>query len=170
MAVDEGLAARAWGDDSFTDFYRDRRDRVARALVVTLGDTDLGAEAADEAMARAYQRWSRVSVLDNPAGWVYRVGLNWGTSTLRRRHRAPDPSADGPPEPPGPADPDVLAAVAELDVRQRAVVVCRYLLGWSEADTAAALDTPVGTVKSRLHRASRRLAARLAHLAPGGLA
>ncbi len=60
----------------------------------------------------------------------------------------------------------VARALADLDVRQRAVVVCRYLLGWSEAETAAALGTPVGTVKSRLHRASRLLAARLSHLRP----
>jgi RNA polymerase sigma-70 factor (ECF subfamily) len=58
----------------------------------------------------------------------------------------------------------VFVALAELDVRQRAVVVCRYLLGWSEAETAAALSTPIGTVKSRLHRANRHLSQRLAHL------
>jgi RNA polymerase sigma-70 factor (ECF subfamily) len=62
------------------------------------------------------------------------------------------------------AEPDVLRALAELDVRHRAVVVCRYVLGWSEAETAAALATPVGTVKSRLHRANRQLSSRLAHL------
>jgi RNA polymerase sigma-70 factor (ECF subfamily) len=61
-------------------------------------------------------------------------------------------------------EPTVFAALAELDVRQRAVVVCRYLLGWSEAETAAALSTPVGTVKSRLHRATRHLSQSLAHL------
>jgi RNA polymerase sigma-70 factor (ECF subfamily) len=65
---------------------------------------------------------------------------------------------------PDPAEPDVLVALAELDVRQRSVVVCRYLLGWSEGETAAALSTAPGTVKSRLHRANRHLSQRLAHL------
>ncbi|MGH9077991.1 MAG: sigma factor-like helix-turn-helix DNA-binding protein [Acidimicrobiales bacterium] len=148
----------------FVTFYREARDEVARALTVTLADADLAAEATDEAMARAYQHWGRIGSFDNPGGWVYRVGLNWATSVLRRRRR-PNPTA-----PPGPVEmepmgePDVARALAELDIRQRAVVVCRYLLGWSEAATAAALDTPVGTVKSRLHRASRTLSTRLSHL------
>jgi RNA polymerase sigma factor (sigma-70 family) len=152
---------------SFTDFYRASRDEVARALSLTLGNADLGTEAADEAMARAYQRWSSVAAYGNPTGWVYRVGLNWATSVLRRRSRAPQPLADRESQGIGAvAEPDVSRAIAELDVRQRAVVVCRYLLGWSVAETATALATPEGTVKSRLHRASVTLATRLAHLRP----
>jgi RNA polymerase sigma-70 factor (ECF subfamily) len=150
----------------FIAFYTDARGPIARALAVTLTDRDLAVEAVDEAMVRAYQRWARVSLMENPGGWVYRVALNWATSVLRRRRR-PMPSGAARPgtsEPPVMAEPDVLRAVAELDIRQRAVVVCRYVLGWSEAETAAALSTPVGTVKSRLHRANRYLSTRLAHL------
>ena len=150
----------------FERFYRERRDRMARALAMTLGgDAHLGAEAADEAMARAYQRWDRVAHLDDPAAWVYRVGLNWATSVLRRRNR-PERSlvSRGPSDVDAPAEPDVLVALAELDVKQRAVVVCRFYLGMSEAETAAALHVRPGTVKSRLHRALQTLQPRLAHL------
>ena len=142
---------------------------MARALAITLGDRDLAVEAVDEAMARAYQRWNQVSSFDNPGGWVYRVAFNWATSILRRRRRAADlPSLveAGSVGLEGVGEPDVIRALIELDIRQRSVVVCRYLLGWSEAETAIALSTPVGTVKSRLHRATRRLATRLAHLRP----
>jgi DNA-directed RNA polymerase specialized sigma24 family protein len=84
---------------------------------------------------------------------------------LRRRRRAPRPRTERDPTDIGPiSEPTVLRALAELDVRQRAVVVCRHLLGWSEEETAIALSTPVGTVKSRLHRANRILARRLDHL------
>lgn len=150
----------------FERFYRERRDRLARALAMTLGgDAHLGAEAADEAMARAYQRWERVARFDDPGAWVYRVGLNWATSVLRRRLRPLRPQivrdvTDVEP----PAEPDVLVALAELDVKQRAVVVCRYYLGLSEAETASALHIRPGTVKSRLHRALKTLQPRLAHL------
>jgi RNA polymerase sigma-70 factor (ECF subfamily) len=152
----------------FVDFYHDTRPGVARALSLTLADVDLGVEATDEAFVRAFQRWNRVSRLENPGGWTYRVGFNWATSVLRRRGRAPAPPPDPRHVEQGPlAEPDVMRALAELDIRQRAVVVCRHLLGWSEAETAAALHTPVGTVKSRLHRANRHLAVRLEHLRPG---
>ncbi len=149
----------------FPDFYRERRDRIARALTLTLGDPDLAVEAVDEAMARAYQRWARVGSLENPGGWVYRVALNWACSVLRRRRRAPQPRPERDTTDIGPiSEPTVLRALAELDVRQRAVVVCRHLMGWSEEETAIALSTPVGTVKSRLHRANHILARRLDHL------
>ncbi len=44
--------------NDFEDFYRRDRDLLAAALGSALGDTQLGAEAVDEAMARAYQRWA----------------------------------------------------------------------------------------------------------------
>jgi RNA polymerase sigma-70 factor (ECF subfamily) len=155
----------------FSTFYAESRDGLVRALAVTTGEIDLAVEAVDEAMARAYQRWAKVAQLESPAGWVYRVGLNWATSVLRRRRRVLRPGANSVFATGGATvgepvigEPDVMAALAELDVRHRAVVVCRYLLGWSEAQTAAALSTPEGTVKSRLHRANKQLSQRLSHL------
>jgi predicted RNA polymerase sigma factor len=64
----EPVPARA--DDSFVDFWTAHRDVVARGLAVTLGDDDLGVEAADEAMARALARWDHVRAHVNPAGWA----------------------------------------------------------------------------------------------------
>lgn len=147
----------------FADFYRTSYDPVAKALAYALGDVDLGAEAADEAMSRAYARWSKVADYDNPAGWVYRVGLNWARSVHRRlARRLPFIDRDVV-EPPCP-DPEIAAALRRLDARHRDVVVCRLLLDWSVDETAAALDLAPGTVKSRLHHALRRLAVDLSHL------
>ncbi len=56
---------------------------------------------------------------------------------------------------------EVHEALATLDDGERLVVTCRYLLELSEAETAAALGIPAGTVKSRLHRGLRRLRERL---------
>jgi RNA polymerase sigma-70 factor (ECF subfamily) len=56
---------------------------------------------------------------------------------------------------------ELNAALATLDDAERQVIVCRYLLELSEAETAAALGIPAGTVKSRLHRGLRRLRERL---------
>jgi RNA polymerase sigma-70 factor (ECF subfamily) len=148
----------------FTTFYRDNYLPVARALAYTLGDTGLAAEAADEAMARAYERWSTVQGYDNPGGWVYRVGLNWARSVHRRAARRL-PLRDRPVvvQPPV-ADPAIGEALRALDVKLRAVVVCRLLLDWSVEETADALDVRPGTVKSRLHHALRALESTLGHL------
>ncbi len=143
---------------AFEEFYRAHRDAVARALVLTLGDRDLGSDAADEAMARAYQHWRRISHYDNPAAWAYRVGLNWARSFLRRRRAVAGIYAaeSGIVDPPG-ADPALDRALASLDTPQRAVVVLRLYLDWSVEATADALRIAPGTVKSRLSRALRRL-------------
>lgn len=149
----------------FDDFYRQHRDTVAGALSLTLGDDALGAEAADEGMSRAYERWDTVGRYDNPEGWVYRAALNWARSWLRRRRRgatkdvlvaANERILDRPP------DTDLANAIASLPHSQRAVVVLRYHRDWSVEQTASALDIAPGTVKSRLSRALERLEQQLA--------
>lgn len=152
----------------FEEFYREQRAPIGRALALTLRDTQLASEAVDEAMARAYQRWSRVQSLDNPGGWVYRVGLNWSRSILRRAHR-PAPmwvTSEGSVSVANSLDPAVDRALAQLSIEHRAVVVCRLLMGLSEAQTAAALGLRPGTVKSRLARATARLQSLLSPLDP----
>lgn len=142
----------------FSSFYAVEWQGVFRPLAVILRDVDLAHEATDEAMTRAYQHWRRVRRMNNPSGWVYRVALNWSRTQLRRRavaarllpHRKQDLR-----EPM--VEPGLAAALAQLPLPQREVVVLRYVLDWSESEIAAALGIPRGTVKSRLHRA-------LAHL------
>lgn len=140
----------------FTRFYRDHRVSVARTLALTLGDDALGFEAADEAMSRAFERWTAVGTYDNPEGWVYRTGLNWARSWLRRRKRgaAKDPLLAVPAAGVDrPADTDLSRAIARLPHDQRAVVVLRFYRDWTVEQTADALDVAPGTVKSRLSRA-----------------
>ncbi|MEL7156895.1 MAG: SigE family RNA polymerase sigma factor [Actinomycetota bacterium] len=144
---------------TFDHFYQTHRDEVARTLALTLGDDALGYEAADEAMSRAYERWGSVGAYANPEGWVYRTGLNWARSWLRRRRvgaaktdlLAARSRSDQTDDQPG--DADLAAAIARLPHRQRAVVVLRYYRDWSVEQTADALAIAPGTVKSRLSRA-----------------
>jgi RNA polymerase sigma-70 factor (ECF subfamily) len=141
---------------SFEAFYRAQIDRIFRALVLTLGNEDLAREATDEAMTRAYARWKRVGGLDNPGGWVFRVGLNWATSWWRKVRRERPPVADEHHPTAAGSDPNGLAARAAVDqlpLAQRSVVVCRILLDLSTAETASVLGITEGTVKSRLSRA-----------------
>jgi len=151
-------------DTTFEAFYGANVDRVHRALALTIGDPDLARDATDEAMARAYTRWATVGHLGNPAGWVYRVGLNWARSRWRKLRRE-RPMAEWRAVPVPPPDADAAAASAALTTLptdQRAAVVCRILLDLSTAETAAVLGVPEGTVRSRL---SRALAVLRAHLA-----
>jgi len=145
----------------FQSFFAEHHRRIATALALTFRDDELGADAAAEGMARAFQRWDDVGSYANPSGWVYRVGLNWARSRRRKwiREVFRSESPDDREAQPGPAvEPELNAALAALPIEQRSVVVLRYLLDWSEFQTAEALDIAPGTVKSRLSRALDRLA------------
>jgi RNA polymerase sigma factor (sigma-70 family) len=145
--------------ESFESFYRGQVDVVYRALALTLGDSELAREATDEAMLRAYVRWSAVSGYDNAGGWVYRVGLNWATSRWRRTRRErplsylDQRSLTAPSGQPELGALAAYSALARLTIKYRAVVVARILLDLSTVQTAGALGIPANTVKSRLARA-----------------
>lgn len=149
----------------FTRWYERTRPTVVRALLVTAGgDADAAEEAADEAMARAYQQWSRVQTMASPHGWAIRVGAN----VLRRRFRRRSTEARSlawlqPTLPVASASADrstelaVWEAVARLDHRSREVVALRYVAGLTEPEIATVLRRREGTVSSILSRARAEL-------------
>lgn len=146
-------------DVTFEAVYRRDHEMLRRALNLSLGDTPLANEAVDEAFTRAYASWPRVSQLNDPTAWLYRVASNWATSWLRKRRMRPvrpteelETTRYDVVE-----DPAVLAAIEALPLPHRTVIVLRFYLDWDIARIATALDVPPGTVKSRLHRALTRL-------------
>lgn len=147
----------------FERFCADEHASITNALGWALGSHDLGREAADEAFARAFERWDTVDAMTNPAGWVYRVGLNWGRRRIWRRNKERQLLAtiDLSNHSDIYVDQDLAEALATLPIKFRSVVVLRHLLGYSERDTAEALGISPGTAKSRMSRGLERLRAHL---------
>lgn len=138
---------------NFDQFYKESRLEMYRALVLVLQDRELATDALGEAFARAFERWDVVGGYDNPRGWVYRVGVNWARSRLRKTRREfPGTFAD-PSYEVKLSEPEVLAAVTSLPLKYRSVIVCRFFLDWTIDQTSEALHIPSGTVKTRQHRA-----------------
>jgi RNA polymerase sigma factor (sigma-70 family) len=149
--------------ESFAVFYRAHRDELHAAVTVTLGDHQLAVEAVDEAFVRAAERWDQVQDMDRPAGWVYRVAVNWATSWRRkwlRRPTLPAAALDQPHHDVLP-DPDLAEQLASLPVGQRQMLVLHHALGYTVPEVAALLGVAEGTVKSRVHRARLTLQDRL---------
>ena len=155
----------AESDEEFREFMRGRWPAMVRLAYGLTGDLGHAEDVAQAAFARAYASWSRVARTGDPDAYVRRIVINENNSRFRRR-RVAERLVDAVPEPSGPRTADtadalgdsdaLLKALRRLGPRQRAVIVLRFWMDMSEAETAAALDCSVGTVKSQ---ASRALAA-----------
>ena len=159
LIVNQGNGAGVFVAD-FAAIYTAHRDRLARALAITLGDDSLATEAVDEAFTRALHRWHLIGAFDEPQAWVYRTARNWATSRFRRRARDRKfaPTIAGPESiETEPADPALAKALRSLPTEHRNVLVLRYYLDWSINATAQALEISPGTVKSRTSRALHEL-------------
>jgi RNA polymerase sigma-70 factor (sigma-E family) len=128
--------------------------RLAYALTGDLGHAE---DVAQAAFARAYAAWARVTRAGDPEAYLRRIVVNENHRLFRKRRVAEDLPGELPdsgvtvdlPDP----DTELLAALRRLGPRQRAVIVLRYWLDMSEAETAATLGCTVGTVKSQASRA-----------------
>jgi RNA polymerase sigma-70 factor (ECF subfamily) len=148
----------------FEEFYLHTRDRLVASLAVLIGNVDVAAEAADEAFERALLRWSRVSLMESPTGWTYRVALNHARRQARRR------SMEGRllPRRPGHAHiPVELVEVRELldqlAPKQRAAMTLRVLGDLTETEIGQVLGVSRTTVQSALLDARRHLSALTEH-------
>jgi RNA polymerase sigma-70 factor (sigma-E family) len=155
----------AESDDEFREFMRGRWPAMVRLAYGLTGDLGHAEDVAQAAFARAYASWSRVARTGDPDAYVRRIVINENHSRFRRR-RVAESLVDAVPEPSRQRGADtadslsdseaLLKALRRLGPRQRAVIVLRFWMDMSEAETAAALGCSVGTVKSQ---ASRALAA-----------
>ena len=71
--------------ESFDEFYVGTRATLLGQLTAMTADPELAKEVLQDAYAQAWQRWSRVSRLDDPAGWVRAVAWRRAVSAFRRR-------------------------------------------------------------------------------------
>ena len=144
------------------------------ALLGAGGDAE---DVVQEAFVKAYAALDRFRTGSPFRPWLLRIVAN-ETRNLHRsagRRAARERRAWEAAEPllragDGPADAALgevrraalVDCLSRLPAAQRQVVTCRYLLDLDEAETAAVLGWPRGTVKSRLHRALRALRSQLA--------
>ncbi len=157
-------------EQQFTAWSRTRVARLHRVAFLLTGDWALAEDLVQEALERTAQNWTKIERLEHPDAYVRKVLVNQASSRWRRRwssevttDRLPDtPISDGSSDRAERAE--LVSALRSLPPRQRAAVVLRYFEQLSEAETAAALDCSIGTVKSTTHRA---LTALRKELTPG---
>lgn len=151
--------------DAFDEFYRDTSRRLLRYAYGLCGDPVEAQDVAQEAYARAWQRWRRLRGYDDAEAWLRLVVTRlvtdrWRLLGVRRAATA----AERPPPPAQPPSEDTLllvAALRTLPVVQRRALVLHYLLDRPIAEIAVETGGSLGTVKSWLSRGRAALAAAL---------
>lgn len=151
-------------EGAFRDFVAVSSPPLLRAAWLLTGDESTAQDLVQAAWERTWTRWDRIAETDEPLAYVRRVMTSIFLTWRRRKWWSEIPSSSSWQAPPVIEDEDgallrssVLAALARLSGKQRAVVVLRYFLDLTEAQTAAELGCSIGAVKSHASRA-------LAHL------
>ena len=144
--------------------FRAHYGRLVRALGLACGDVELAADAVQEAFVRAHVRWRRIRHYEDPVGWIRRVAVNLlrdERRRSRRKRRAIERLGNrAEPHIRPPDEPDQLdVLLRELPLQQRTAAALYYVEGLDVGDVADAMQIAVGTVKSHLFDARRKLRA-----------
>jgi len=138
--------------ETFTEFFKHTEPKLRNALVACYG-VEIGTEAASDALAYGWEHWERVQAMDNPIGYLFRVGR----SRSRRFRRRPVLPPAGRSNPIPWVEPGLPLALARLSERQRVAVILVQSLDWTYAETAELLGVSVGTVEIHVRRGLHRL-------------
>lgn len=148
-------------DRSYVAFVEVAWQRHIRLAMLLTGDRWRAEELLQDSLVKVYERWRRLSRLDDPHAYLRRALVNNQTSIWRRRRRE-SLVADVPERaaPAGDVGTDAIVlrrALLSLPVKQRAVVVLRHYEDLTEREVAQVLGCSVGTVKSQNARALDKL-------------
>ena len=174
--ADAALVAAAVAGDrqAFAALVERHQARILALLERLTGCREQARDLAQETFVSAYRKLATFAHRSAFSTWLHRIACNHAAAATRR-HR-PAVSLDAPPAVGRPAIAPVAnvadvsarleqedlarhvaAAMQRLDARYREVVVLSDMQGASYEEIAATLDIPLGTVRSRLHRARLEL-------------
>ncbi len=167
--VDKGLLLRAGHGDTaaWHDLVTKYQTPVFRLAYLIMGDVAAAEDVAQETFIRAFLKLNSFDAQRPLRPWLLQIAKNlarnkrrsigryWSAIQRFLHYNQPDLSTEPDFVQ---ADSELLwAAVRQLKPAAQEVVYLRYFMALSEAETAVTLDIPPGTVKSRLHRALKKL-------------
>jgi RNA polymerase sigma-70 factor (ECF subfamily) len=176
MHEDQVLVARIRRGDlqAFETLYHKYRLTLYRAALAITGNHADAEEILQDAFVRAYAALDRVDATISLSPWLHRIVVNLSYNWLRREKQWLQALGDlleslaaGPANSPQRAAEEgelshiVHEALDSLAAKHRLVIILFHLQGFRLHEIAYILEIPEGTVKSRLHYATRALRARL---------
>ena len=169
--------------EAFTALVTRYQNRIFNTILRLIGDYETALDLTQETFLRAYQNLSGFQKKSAFFTWLFRIAINIATSKRRQYARRPrnfhfsqydgDAGNNNYIEPPDeqPLPPDVLLQqemqsllqqeICALPDEFRQVLILRDIEGLSYEEIHLIVDCPIGTVRSRLHRARAMLKDRL---------
>jgi RNA polymerase sigma-70 factor (ECF subfamily) len=120
------------------------------ALTAVFGQ-EIGRDAAAEALAYGWEHWDQISGMENPVGYLYRVGR-----TSQRRRKEPIWAAV-PVDVTPTVEPGLPSAIRGLSEKQRLAVVLVHAYGWDRGEVASLAHISVSSVDTHLSRGLTKL-------------
>jgi RNA polymerase sigma-70 factor (ECF subfamily) len=157
-------AATTTGDDAFDAAVGAHYASLVRRLTAVVRDPDEGQDLAQEAFLRAYRAWDRFDGTDARA-WLYTIGLRLAFNERDRRRRWSGLLGRRAESVAwvAPADRGLHEALGTLRREHRTALLLNVVDGYTQAEIAAMLDVPAGTVASWLARSKAHLREVLTH-------
>lgn len=146
------VGAEAEASSDFTAFVQKLEPQLKRSLCVGFG-IERGVEATAEALAYGWEHWDRIAPMENPGGYLYRVGMS--KAQLRRLARPVFPTVSSRVSPW--VEPGLPEALGRLSVPQRQAVWLVHGYEWKVAEVASSLDVSIATVRKHLERGEKKL-------------
>lgn len=179
-------ACRAGQTEAYGELVRRHQARLYPTVLRLLGSREDALDALQDAFIRGFEKLDQYQGDSSFHTWIYRIAVNMALSRLRTRRRraifrlpgsrweaeslAIEPADESPESDPshsvGRAERNakVAAALETLGEDQRTVVILKDFDGRRYEEIAEILKIPVGTVRSRLHRARAQLRSQLQSL------
>jgi RNA polymerase sigma-70 factor, ECF subfamily len=156
-------AAQQGAEEAVEVLFRRHWRGSHRAAFLIVRDADAAEDIAQEAFLAALRALDRFDRRRPFRPWLHRIVVNRAIDHARARALRREVGEDAAGEPAAPEadpglDPDLAAALADLDPEQRGAIVLRYLLDYTPGEIARMLELPRGTVNSRLRRGLDHLA------------
>jgi len=156
---------RSGDEDAFEELVDRYKDLVFALIARTVQDRSRAEDLAQEVFLRVHRGLPYFRGEARLSTWIYRITANVCTQDPRALATI---SLDGERPPPPPSAPDrrfgdlelrdrLEKAIARLPPHYRFVIAAHYLHGVQYDDIADALQLPLGTVKTQLHRAKQQL-------------
>lgn len=145
--------ARGHGIDACTEFVAVAAPKLRRAFAARYG-VELADDITAEAVAHAWKNWDRISLMENPTGFLFSVGCS-----KARRYTRWKVVVAFPVEPVRPVESrrDLFDGLRKLSGEQRVAVLAVHGYGWTYAEVAEILGVSQAAVTNHVHRGLAKL-------------